>query len=195
MSSPIANGRFLAPCPHAPLLTFPDHPLSHPCQASPSLNVANFRSMKCTIYHADKIKPMCTLRRGWSLFNETACLGSSRAARESSDTQQPLRKRNHSCYAQPPTLNMHCWCDHYSKMSTSKTMVLAPAIQWQRWPQDQPMPHKSTTKVPGTTPAEIFRQPRSRGPAPAKKNDEACPTGHFGITCSCLFQNFFITFS
>ena len=115
LSSPITSGRFLAPCPHTPLLTFPDHPLSHPCQATPTLNVANVRSMKCTIYHAVKFRPMGTLRRGWSLFNETACLRSPGTARESSDTQQPLHKRNRSRYAQPPTLNMHCWWDHYSK--------------------------------------------------------------------------------
>ena len=72
LSSPITTARFLAPCPHTPLPTFPNHPLSHPCQAAPRPNLANSRSMKCIIYNATKVGPMCTLRRSWSLFNETA---------------------------------------------------------------------------------------------------------------------------
>ena len=62
------------PCLHTPLATFPNHPLSHPCQAASTPNLANFRSLKCTIYKAIEFGPMCTLRRSWSLFNDTACL-------------------------------------------------------------------------------------------------------------------------
>ena len=72
LSSPITTARFLTPCLHTPLPTFPNHPLSHPCQAASTPNLANFRSLKCTIYKAIKFGPMCTLRRSWSLFNETA---------------------------------------------------------------------------------------------------------------------------
>jgi hypothetical protein len=55
-------------------------------------------------------------------------------------------------------------------------------------PRDHPRRNISTAKVPGTTPAEIFRQPRSRGPAPPKKNRRAMSQRPFR-------DNFFITFS
>ena len=110
-------------------------------------------------------------------------------ARENSDTQQPLDKNNRSCYAQPPAPHTHCWWDHYSKTSgLNDHGPLTFAIKRQRCLQEQHVPQKLMTQVPGTTPDNTFRQPgRSRVPAPTNKNDEPRPTDHFGINVHNVF--------